>query len=45
MSEYAIFAYGNQLNRNDTDPSTRGKRVPGSTGEFINFHKGTKPIN
>ena len=45
IPEHTIFGYGNQLNRNDTDPSTRGKRVPGSTGEFINFHKGTKPIN
>ena len=45
MSECTIFAHQNQLNRNDTDPSTRGKRVPGSTGKFISFHKGTKPIN
>ena len=48
MSEYTIFGYGNQLNRNDTDPSTTEKRedcatAPGSTGEVISLHKGTKP--
>ena len=26
MSEYTIFGYGNQLSRNDTDPSTREKK-------------------
>ena len=26
MSEYTIFGYGNQLNRNDTDPSKREKK-------------------
>ena len=26
MSEYTIFGYGNQLNRDDTDLSTREKR-------------------
>ena len=50
ISEYTIFEYGNQLNRNDTDPSTREKRedyetVPESTGEVISLHKETKPIN
>ena len=50
MSEYIIFGYENQLNRNDTDPSTREKRedcttVPGSAGEVISLHKGTMPIN
>ena len=39
-SEYTIFGYGNQLNRNDTVPSTRDERedcatVPKSTGEVI----------
>ena len=50
ISEHTIFEYGNQLNRNDTDPSTREKRedyetVPEFTGEVISLHKETKPIN
>ena len=50
MSEYTIFGYGNQLNRNDTDPSKREKKedcatAPGSTGEVISLHKGTKPTD
>ena len=50
IPEHTIFGYGNQLNRNDTDPSTRGKRedcvtVPGSTGRVISLHEETKSIN
>ena len=35
MSEYTVFGYGSQLNRNDTAPSTREKKedcetMPGS---------------
>ena len=49
IPEHTIFGYGNQLNRNDTDPSTRGKRedcvtVPGSTGG-VSVHEETKSIN
>ena len=48
MSDYKVFGYGNQLNRNETDPSTIEKRedcttVPGFPGEVINLHKGTNP--
>ena len=50
IPEYTIFGYGNQLNRNDTDPSTRGRRedcvtVPGSTGGVVSVHEETKSIN
>ena len=45
-----FFGYGNQLNKNDTDPSTRDKwkdcvTVPGSTGKAISLHNRIKPIN
>ena len=50
MSEYTIFRYGSQLNRNDTDPSKRKKRedcvtMRGSTSRVNSLHKGTKVIN
>ena len=50
LSRYTIFGYGNQLNRNDTNTSTREKRenfttVPESTGEVVSLYKGTRLIN
>ena len=44
MSEYSIFGYRSQLNRNDTDPSTRQKKkdcetIPGYTGEALSLHE------
>ena len=35
MSEYTIFGYGNQLNRNDTDPFTRENREDCATGQDL----------
>ena len=50
LSRYTTFGCGNQLNRNDTNTSTREKRenfttVPGSTGEVVSLYKGTRLIN
>ena len=50
MSEYTIFGYGSQLNRNDTDPSKRKKRedcetMPGSTSRVNSLHEGVKVNN